>query len=116
MRASDLQAAARRFSRALQLQPNDIDASVGLAKVWIAMDQPGKAQPLLEHAVTVEPFDAVIRYQLAMVYRRLGRTDDSRRELAEFQKLKDMKEKLRQAYRSMHLQPKPDRPDPAEAK
>ncbi|SRR5579884_93838 len=114
LRASDLQAAARRFSRALQLQPNDIDASVGLAKVWIAMDQPGKAQPLLEHAIKLEPYDAVIRYHLAMVYRRLGRTGDSRRELAEFQKLKDMKEKLRQTYRSMHVQPKPDRPEPAE--
>jgi tetratricopeptide (TPR) repeat protein len=98
------------------LQPNNIDAAFGLAKALIAIDQPEKARPLLEHAVKEEPFDAVIRYQLAMVYCRLGSTDDSRRELADFEKLKDMKEKLKQSYRDMHLQPQPDRSDPAEAK
>lgn len=110
-RAADLKAASEHFSKALRLQPADTDAGVGLAKVLMAMNQPDKAQPLLEQAVKVEPFDAPIRYHLAMVYRGLGRTADSRRELAEFQRLKDMKEKLRQAYRDMRLQPKPDRPD-----
>lgn len=112
LRASDVQTAAKHFSRALQLQPNDIDAAIGLARVLVAMNQPEKAQPLLERAVKAEPFDAVVRYQLAMVYRGLGRTDDARRELAEFKKLKEMKEKLKQTYQEMRLQPKPERSDP----
>jgi tetratricopeptide (TPR) repeat protein len=115
-RASDLKQASAHFSRALLLQPDDLDAGVGMAKVLIAMSQPEKAQALLERAVKVEPFDAVIRYHLAMVYRDLGRTADSRRELAEVQRLKDLKEKLKQTYREMRLQPKPDRPDPAAQK
>jgi tetratricopeptide (TPR) repeat protein len=112
LRALDLKAATAHFSRALQLQPGDADAAAGLAKTLIAMNQPEKAAPLLERAAKLEPFDAPIHYHLAMVYRGLGRTADSRRELAEFQKVKDMKEKLRQTYRAMRLQPKPERPDP----
>jgi hypothetical protein len=75
------------------------------------MNQPEKARPLLERAAKVEPFDAPIHYHLAMVYRGLDRAADSPRELAEFQRLKEMKEKLKQTYRDMRLQPKPDRPD-----
>ncbi len=116
LRASDTQTAAKHFSRALQWRPNDIDALLGLAKALIVMGQPEKAQPLLEQAVKVEPFDEVIRYQLAMVYRRLQRTQDSRRELTAFQKLKEMKEKLNQTYRDMRLQPKPDRANSTESK
>lgn len=115
-RASHFKAASAHFSRALQLQPDDVDAGVGLAKVQLAMNQPEKAQSLLERAVQLEPFDAVIHYHLAMVYRGLGRATDSRRELAQFQKLKDMKEKLKQTYHEMRLQPKPDRPDPTAPK
>ncbi len=113
LRASDIQTAAKHFSRALQLQPNDIDAVVGLASVLVAMNQPEKAQPLLEHAIKAEPFDAVLRYRLAMIYRGLGRTEDSGRELAEFKRLKEMKEQLKQTYSQMRLQPKPERSDPS---
>jgi predicted Zn-dependent protease len=116
LRASELKVASDHFSRALQLRPDDADANVGMAKVLIGMNQEAKAQPLLERAVKLEPLDAVIHYHLAMVYRGLGRTADSHRELAEFQRLKDMKEKLRQTYRDMRLQPKPDRPDPTDPK
>jgi Flp pilus assembly protein TadD len=112
LRASDLKAATTHFSRALQLQPGDADAAAGMAKTLIAMNQPEKAVPLLERAVKLEPFDAPIHYHLALVYRGLGRTADSRRELAEFQKVKDMKEKLKQTYHDMRLQPKPEQPDP----
>jgi tetratricopeptide (TPR) repeat protein len=112
-RASDLKAAAEHFSRALQLQANDADAAAGMARTLIAMNQPDKAVPLLERAVKLEPFDAPFHYHLAMVYRSLGRTADSRRELAEFEKVKDLREKLKQTYHEMRLQPKPERPDPS---
>jgi tetratricopeptide (TPR) repeat protein len=109
---SDLKAATAHFSRALQLRPNDADAAAGMARTLIALKQPGKAAPLLERAAKLEPFDAPTHYHLAMVYRDLGRMADSRRELAEFQKAKDENEKLKQTYREMRLQPKPERPDP----
>jgi Tfp pilus assembly protein PilF len=112
LRTFDLKAATAHFSRALQLRPNDADAAAGMGKTLIALKQPEKAAPLLERAARLEPFEAPIHYHLAMVYRDLGRTADSRRELAEFQKAKDAKEKLTQTYHEMRLQPKPERPDP----
>jgi len=112
-RRSDLKDAFAHYSRAVKLQPDDADADLGLAKTLIAMSQPEKAQPLLERSAQLEPFNAVTRYHLAAIYRRLGRADDARRELAEFQKLKDMKQQLREVYKEMRVEPAhQERPDP----
>jgi tetratricopeptide (TPR) repeat protein len=112
-RRSDFTDALAHYSRAVKLQPDDADAALGLAKTLIAMNQPEKAQPLLEHSAQLEPFNAVTRYHLAVIYRKLGRADDAQRELAEFQKLKQMKHELRSLYRDMRLEPlHQERPDP----
>ena len=112
-RRSDLKEAFAHYSRAVKLQPDDADADLGLGKTLIAMNEPEKAQPLLERSAQLEPFNAVTRYHLAAIYRRLGRADDARRELAEFQKLKDMKQQLREVYKAMRVEPvHQERPDP----
>lgn len=103
-RRSDLKDASSHYSRALELQPNDADANLGLAKVLISMNQPEKTQPLLERAARLEPFNAVTHYRLSLVYRGLGRSADASRELTEFQRLKEMKERLKQIYQEMRLQ------------
>jgi tetratricopeptide (TPR) repeat protein len=111
-RGSDLKSAAAHYSRALELQPNDADANLGYARILIAMNQPEKAGILLERATRLEPYNAATHYRLAMVYRSLGRGDDARRELSEFQRLNGMKEHLKEMYREMRLQPgKPDTQD-----
>lgn len=104
-RQSDLKAAAAHYSRALELQPNDPDANLGLAKTWISTNQPEKAIPLLEHAAQLEPFNATVHYHLSVLYRKAGRTEDAQRELAEFRRLKGMKTRLDQVYQAMRLQP-----------
>ena len=112
-RRPDLKSAAAHYSRALELQPNDADANLGYAKILIAMNQPEKAEPLLQRATRLEPYNAATHYRLSMVYRSLGRTADARRELSEFQRLNGMKEHLKEVYREMRLQPgKPDSQDP----
>jgi hypothetical protein len=40
-----------------------------------------------------------------VLYKQLGRTEDSRRELARFEQLKKMKGKLGDLYQQMHLAP-----------
>ena len=110
----DQQGAAEHYSRALALQPNDAEANIGLAKALMTMNEPAKALPLLELAVKVDPTSAVAHFRLGTVYRQMGRTADANRELEEYQKFKDMKEKLREAYREMRLQPdQKDREDDA---
>jgi tetratricopeptide (TPR) repeat protein len=97
--------AQQHYTRAIQLRPNDPDAKIGLAKVFMAMGQPQKAQPFLEHAIQLEPTSAVAHFRLSTVYRQEGRTDDAKRELAEYEKYKAMKEKLEDLYHAMSLAP-----------
>lgn len=111
LRTTDVKAASQHFAAALRLQPDDADTCVGMAKVLIAENQPGKALPLLERAMKSDPLVASTHYQLGLVYRSLGRTADSRRELQEFVTLKESNGRLGQVYRQMGLQPKPGHPE-----
>lgn len=104
---SDLKGAFAHYSRALQLQPDDPEANLGLGKVMLSMNQPPKAEALLEKAVRLDPSDSVAHYNLGTLYRQMGRSDDARRELAEFQRLKQMKEELKEVYKEMRIRPKP---------
>ena len=64
-----------------------------------------RALPLQEHAVKLDPTSAVAHFRLSTVYRQMDRAADAQRELEEYQKYKDMKEKLRELYRQMRLVP-----------
>jgi len=101
----DPKAANEHYERALKLQPNDAEANIGLAKTLMSMNQSEKALPLLEHAAKLDPTSAVAHFRLSTIYRQMGRTADAQRELQEYQKYKDMKEKLRELYRQMRLVP-----------
>jgi tetratricopeptide (TPR) repeat protein len=104
------------YSRAVQLQPNDAEASIGLAKALLLMNQPDKAQPLLERALQMDPTSAVAHYRLSTIYRQAGRTADAEHELEEFQKYKEMKEKLLELYREMRLTPAKQESDETDAR
>jgi cytochrome c-type biogenesis protein CcmH/NrfG len=106
LKESVLKDAFAHYSRALELQPDDPEANLGLGRVLVAMDQPKKAQLLLEKAVRLDPSDAVAHFRLGTLYRQMGRPEDSRKELAEYQRLKQMKEKLAGLYKEMRLQSK----------
>jgi tetratricopeptide (TPR) repeat protein len=101
----DMKGAYEHYERAVRLQPNDPEANIGLAKTLMSMNQPQKAEPLLEHAVQLDPTSAVAHFRLSTVYRQAGRTAEAKRELEEYQKYKDMKEKLRELYKKMRLVP-----------
>jgi len=101
----DLQSSLSHYTRAAQLQPDDSEALLGLAKDLLEMKETQKAQGLLERAVQVDPTSVVAHFRLATVYRLQGKIADAKRELEEYQKLKDMKAKLRKIYQQMRVQP-----------
>jgi tetratricopeptide (TPR) repeat protein len=113
-REGDLKGSFEHYSRAVQLQPNDAEANIGLAKALVDMKQPQKAQALLEHALQIDPTSAVAHFRLGMLYREDGRTADAKGELEEYQKYKDIKEKLRAIYQEMRLQPAKQESDGAD--
>jgi tetratricopeptide (TPR) repeat protein len=103
--SGDEKAAAEHYERALKLQPNDPEANVGMAKALMTMKETDKALPLLEHAIKLDPTDAVAHFRLATIYQKMGRAADAKSELQEYRKYKDMKEKLRELYQQMRLEP-----------
>ncbi len=104
-RRGDMQEAYAHYSRAVQLQPNDAEADIGLAKVLMLMNQPDKAEPLLQRALQLDPTSAAAHFRLSTLYRQAGRTADAKRELEEYQKYKQMKEKLQDIYHDMRVKP-----------
>jgi tetratricopeptide (TPR) repeat protein len=112
LRTSDLDSALKHYKRALELQPNDAEACLGIGRTLIQMHRPAEAETYLKHSVELEPFTAAAHYRLALVYRAAGRTADAQHEMAEFQRLKDMKERLKQVYEDMRLRPvKQEKPE-----
>lgn len=103
----DLDEAEKYYKQALVIVPGDVDAEVGLAFVYGQKDNPAAALPLLENAVAADPSNIMAHYRLSTVYRALHRPDDAKRQLAEYKKYKDLKEKLRTVYKDMKIDSPP---------
>jgi tetratricopeptide (TPR) repeat protein len=108
----DLDGASGYYKQALALVPDDADALLGLARVYTEKNDPNAAAPLLERVVAADPTNETAHYRLSAVYRKLNRPEDARRELADYQKYKDIKEKMRKIYKELRL----DTPSGEEAK
>lgn len=61
--------------------------------------------PLLKHALQLDPTSAVAHFRLGTIYRQMGRTGDAKHELEEYQKYKEIKEKLLEIYHDMRMEP-----------
>jgi len=104
-RNRDQNAALALYSRAVTLQPDDPEACYDLGKLLFSMNEMEKSEKLLAHAEQMDPTNANIHFRLATVYKRLGRDEDARREVAQYQKYKDLKERLRETFRELHVDP-----------
>ncbi|HEX3662987.1 MAG TPA: tetratricopeptide repeat protein [Acidobacteriaceae bacterium] len=100
---SDLKTAYADDSRAVQLDPNDTDACTELAKVLVLMNERDKAEKLLEQAVHADPSNYVAHYRLAGLYRQQGKIDMAAAQIAEYQKYRQMKDKLQKVFEAMRV-------------
>jgi tetratricopeptide (TPR) repeat protein len=101
----NVQRAFEHYSRAAVLQPTDADAKLGLAKTLIEMNESGKALPLLEETLKLEPTNPAAHYRLAILYRKNGRVEEANHEVDLYKKYKEAKEKLRTLYQELMIQP-----------
>lgn len=109
---NDHSSAIERYKQALTIQPDDSDAAVGLAHELVETGHPEQALPLLESVAKSDPGNLLAHYRLSAVYRRLHRPEDAKREVAEYERLKELKEKLRKVYETMRM----DSPQAVDAK
>jgi Tfp pilus assembly protein PilF len=108
---ADLKTALADDSRALELDPNDGDACTETAKVLISMNQNDQARQMLERAIQIDPTNYVAHYRLAMLYRKAGRSDDAKQQVAEYLKYKQMKDKLSKIFQDMRVAGQPPAQD-----
>jgi tetratricopeptide (TPR) repeat protein len=100
----DLDGAATLYKRVLSQQPNNADAALGLARVYSEKNENDKALPLLQQVLAADPANILAHFRLSALYRKMHKPDDAKRELAEYQKYKDIKDGLRQVYGAMRIQ------------
>jgi tetratricopeptide (TPR) repeat protein len=79
--SGDLKSAAERFSRVLKHAPHHAGALTGAGRVAFQQKEYTKAAELLQSAVAAESSLREAHYYLGLAYARLGRTEDSEREL-----------------------------------
>jgi Tfp pilus assembly protein PilF len=97
--------AMAHYQRAYQLNPNEVQAQMGLAKL-LMQEKPQEAIKYLRMAVQSDPLNGSAHYQLAQAYRRLQMTDMAQKELHLFQEIKKTKDQVEAMYRQMNRQPK----------
>lgn len=99
--------ALAHYRRAYELDPNEVQAQMGLAKLLLA-DNPREAVKYLRIAVQFDPLNATAHYQLAQGYRRLQMTELAEKEVRLFQEIKQTKQQVQALYRQMNRQMKPE--------
>jgi len=100
----DLDSAAGLYQSVLTQQPNNAGAALGLARVYSERNDNEKALPLLQQVLTEDPTNMLAHFRLSALYRKMHKPDDAKRELAEYQKYKEIKDGLRQVYGTMRIQ------------
>jgi tetratricopeptide (TPR) repeat protein len=91
-RAGQGEKALEYFGLAIKNRPGFEEAQIGIARVLLQLNQPSKALPHLQQALQSNPENEVAHYQLARVYAALGNTAAQKRELDQFQKLREQKQ------------------------
>lgn len=97
----DHEAAIKRYTTALSMQPDSADAAIGMAHELVETNHAEQAVPLLQGVIKSDPSNLLAHFRLSALYRRLHRTEDAKREVAEYERLKATREKLRGVYDSL---------------
>jgi tetratricopeptide (TPR) repeat protein len=73
-------------------QPRNVRAEVDLGKALEGLNRPDEAVAAYQRALKIDPRQPETHYQLAQLYRKLGRNPESRRELALAERLRQAKQ------------------------
>lgn len=103
---SDLDRAFTHYQRAYKLNPNEVEAQLGLARVLMMQQKPQGAVNYLLAVIQADPLNSEAHYRLATAYKRLQMGDQAQKEMHLFQEIKKTKDQVKELYRQMNIQPK----------
>ena len=90
--------AEKHFIHALRFSPGLTEAHLAMERILSARGDTAAAIVHLRKAAELTPDSSTPHYRLWMLYRKLGRTDDAKRERTIFDKLKALERKYRRRY------------------
>ncbi|MGB7284747.1 MAG: tetratricopeptide repeat protein [Candidatus Acidiferrum sp.] len=103
---ANMDQAFAHYKRAFGLNPQDVDAQMGLGQLFAVMGKPEEAVKYLRMAVASDPLNSEAHYRLATNCRKLGLTAEAEKELKLFQEIKQTKDRVKALYRQMNVTPK----------
>ena len=108
---SQMDQAFAHYRRAYELNPNEVQAQMGLAKLLMMQEKPQEAVPYLRLAVQSDPLNRAAHYQLGTAYRRLQMKELAQKEMHLSQEIKQAKDRVEELYHEMNRRPKPQSED-----
>ena len=100
--------ALAHYQRAYQLDPNEVQAQMGLAKVLMMQEKPQEAVKYLRLAVQSDPLNGSAHYQLGRAYKRLQMTDAAQKEMRLYQEIRKTKDQVQSLYHQMNRRTQPE--------
>jgi predicted Zn-dependent protease len=98
-------AAYAYYRLAYKLNPNEVQAQLGLAAILVDQDKPQEALQYLRSAVKADPMNANAHYRLARVCHTLHLTEEEEKEIKLYQEIRATKDRIAQLYRQMNRRP-----------
>jgi len=105
---SQLDQAFAHYQRAYELDPNEVQAQMGLAKLLMKQEKLQEAVKYLRLAVQSDPLNGSAHYQLGRAYKLLQMTDAAQKEMRLFQEIKKTKDQVQDLYHQMNRERKPE--------
>ena len=100
---SQAEKALAHYQRALEIDPNEVHAQMGLAKL-LTKDKPEEAIKYLRMVVKADPLNGSAHYRLGQLYRRLEMNEMAEKEMHLFEEIKQAKDQMEALYHEMNRQ------------
>ncbi len=95
-------AAYAHYRRAYDLNPNEVEAQLGLAAILVEEEKPQEALTYLRSAVQADPMNANAHYRLARVCHVLHLNEEEQKEIKLYKEIHATKERIAQLYQQMN--------------
>lgn len=102
------------FERANRMDPNNVQAQIGLGKILSDENKPEEAMRYLRQAVVADPMNASTHYRLARVYHALHLADEERKQIKLYREIRQADDRVAQLYGQMNRKPVPQDTMPGE--
>jgi tetratricopeptide (TPR) repeat protein len=113
---SQMDQALAHYQKAYELNPNEVQAQLGMAKFLMKQQKAQEAIKYLLMAVQADPLNSEAHYRLAQAYQHAQMPDKAQRELTLLEEIKKTRSRVEELYRQMHIQQKPQADEAADEK